>query len=111
MRRFELATFIRAIAALSISEIFVPPPAVIGIPQSALCSREALSSLRQIWMGGAALKFENQKPLYEYLNTASGAQINQVWGMTEAGWITATPWGEVVPDDSVGRALDGFELL
>jgi len=33
-----------------------------------------------------------------------------VWGMTEAGWITAGIWPEKYTDNSVGRPLPGYHV-
>ncbi|KAF1810609.1 acetyl-CoA synthetase-like protein [Eremomyces bilateralis CBS 781.70] len=108
MRRFDMAAFITSISKFAISETYAPPPVLLGVPQSPLCTKESLSTLRQIWTGGAGVKYENQLPFYEKLHP--DAQINQVWGMTEAGWVTCVQWGEKSEDDSVGRPVEGFEI-
>lgn len=48
-----------------------------------------------------------QEKMYRLLNQS--ARINQVWGMTEAGWITTFLWPERDRSGSVGRLLDGME--
>jgi 4-coumarate--CoA ligase len=108
MRRFDMQHFIEAIEKFEISETWMPPPVLIGIPQSPLATKSGLRSLRSIWMGGAGVTYANQLPLYELLDPE--AKINQVWGMTECGWVTTTVWPEKQTDDTVGRALSGFEL-
>lgn len=108
MRRFDMQQFIQAIEQFGISETYMPPPVLVGIPTSPSCTKESMRSLRQIWMGGAGVTFANQLPMYDVLQP--GAQINQVWGMTEAGWVTAGQWPEKLIDDSVGRPLSGFQL-
>lgn len=106
MRRFEMKSFLSHIETFGITETWLPPPVVVAMPQSPHCSEDALRTLRQIWYGGASLKYSNQVPLYHYLHP--DAKIQPVWGMTEAGWITAGVWPEKHTDNSVGRPLPGF---
>lgn len=108
MRRFEMKSFIDHIEQYGITETWLPPPVLVGMPQSPHCSEHALQTLRQIWYGGASLKYSNQMPLYKYLHP--DAKIQPVWGMTEAGWITAGVWPEKHTDSSVGRPLPGFHV-
>lgn len=103
-----MQSFIEAIERFSVTETFVAPSIVTAMPQSPYCSRTALASLRQIWFGGASIKYANRLPLYSFLNAS--AQINPVWGMTEAGWVAATQWPDTSGDDSTGRALEGVQL-
>lgn len=107
MRRFDVQAFVNAVDRFGISETYLPPPCLVGLPQSPFATREALASLRQIWFGGASLKYGNQLPMYALLH--SDAKIQPVWGMTEVGWITAGRWEEKMEDDSVGRTLPCFE--
>jgi len=108
MRRLDLKPFIEYIEQFGISETYMPPPVVVSLPQSPHCTKEALQSLRQIWFGGASLKYSNQLPLYASLH--EDAKIQPVWGMTEAGWITAGIWPEKYTDSSVGRPLPGYHV-
>ena len=108
MRRFDMETFIEYMEKFGISETYLPPPVMVGLPQNPHCTREALQSLRQIWFGGASLKYSNRLPLYALLH--EDAKIQPVWGMTEAGWITAGIWPEKHTDDSVGRPLPGYHV-
>jgi acyl-coenzyme A synthetase/AMP-(fatty) acid ligase len=108
MRRFDMQGFVNAVERFAISETYLPPPCLVGLPQTPYATREALASLRQIWFGGASLKYGNQLPMYALLH--SEAKIQPVWGMTEAGWITAGTWEEKIEDDSVGRSLSYFEV-
>jgi len=103
-----MSQYIEAIEKYQISEIWVPPPVLTGIPKSALATQTTLRSLRQIWMGGGAVNYANQLPMYNLMDPS--ARIYQVWGMTEAGWVTTTVWPEKQFDDTVGRPLPGFEL-
>jgi len=78
-------------------------PPVIAIPKSNVASKKALQSLRQVWFGGAVVKYKNQLPLYNLLHPE--ARINAVRGMTEVGWATAVQWPGKKMDDSVGSQL------
>ncbi|KAK0637854.1 Acyl-CoA ligase azaF [Lasiodiplodia hormozganensis] len=108
MRRYAEAPFLNAIAQYGISETYVPPPVLMALPKSELATREGLNSLRSIWMGGASVKFAQQKPLYDLLH--EDACIRGVWGMTESGWITCVQDRTRREDDSVGQPLEGFEI-
>jgi acyl-coenzyme A synthetase/AMP-(fatty) acid ligase len=108
MRRFDMQSFIDSIREFEITETYLAPPALVAMPQCPLCTKEAVRSLRQIWFGGASLKYANQVPLYALLHP--DAKVQPVWGMTEAGWISAGAWPEKHTDNSVGRALPGFQV-
>lgn len=108
MRRYAETPFLDSIARYSITETYVPPPVLMALPKSPLATRDGLSSLRSIWMGGASVKFAQQKPLYDLLH--EDACIRSVWGMTEAGWITCVQDRTRRGDDSVGQPLDGFDI-
>lgn len=108
MRRYAEALFLHSIAQHSITETYVAPPVLMGLPKSALATCERLSSLRTIWIGGASVKFAQQQPLYDLLH--EDACIRSVWGMTEAGWITCVQDRTRREDDSVGQPLDGFNI-
>ena len=108
MPRFEMNTFLQHIGKFHITETYLPPPVIVAMPQTPQCTREKIRSLRQIWFGGASLKYKNQVPLYKLLH--EDAKIQPVWGMTEAGWITAGKWHETIQDDSVGKPLSGFNV-
>ncbi|OMP89056.1 putative 4-coumarate--CoA ligase 2 [Diplodia seriata] len=108
MRRYAEAPFLDAIAQYRVSETYVPPPVLMALPKSALATREGLNSLRSIWMGGASVKFAQQKPLYDLLH--EDACIRGVWGMTESGWITCVQDRTRREDDSVGQPVEGFEI-
>ncbi|KAL1618749.1 hypothetical protein SLS56_010440 [Neofusicoccum ribis] len=104
MRRYAEAPFLNSIAQYAITETYIPPPVLMGLPKSALATREGLSSLRSIWTGGASVKFAQQEPLYDLLH--EDACIRTVWGMTESGWITIVdPAGETIDADNVSGEL------
>ncbi|GME65604.1 AMP-binding domain protein [Neofusicoccum parvum] len=108
MRRYAEAPFLNSIAQYAITETYIPPPVLMGLPKSALATREGLSSLRSIWTGGASVKFAQQEPLYDLLH--EDACIRTVWGMTESGWITCVQDRTRRQDDSAGQLLPGFDI-
>jgi acyl-CoA synthetase (AMP-forming)/AMP-acid ligase II len=109
MRRFDMDKFLKYVKQYSITETYIPPPVIVAMPRHPKCTAKNLASLRQIWFGGAALKFSSCIPLVRLLH--KDAKIQPVWGMTEAGWITAgRSDGPLITDDSVGAPLDGFEV-
>ena len=70
-------------------------------------ARKMLTSLRLIWSAGAPLTETLQDEFYRLLKPA--ARVTQVWGMTEAGWISTFLWPEKDHTGSVGRILPGME--
>jgi long-subunit acyl-CoA synthetase (AMP-forming) len=108
MRRHDMQSYLEYIQKFEITETYLPPPVLVGMPLSPFCSKEGLRSLRQIWFGGASLRYGNQVPLYTLLHP--DAKIQPVWGMTEAGWITAGTWPDKFQDDSAGKALPIFQV-
>ena len=66
----------------------------------------AFTSSNLLWRAPAS-SMRTRFPLYALLHPE--AKIQPVWGMTEAGWITAGRWPEKHADDSVGRPLPGFQ--
>ena len=66
-----------------------------------------LQSLRLVWSAGAPLDQRTQDQMYRLL--VPSARVVQVWGMTEAGWITTFTWPEKDHTGSVGRLLPGVE--
>ncbi|KAH7053306.1 AMP-binding enzyme [Macrophomina phaseolina] len=108
MRRYAENPFLNSIAQYGVTETYVPPPVLMALPKSPLATRERLRSIRSIWMGGASVKFAQQKPLYDLLH--EDACIRSVWGMTESGWITCVQDRTRREDDSVGQPLEGFEI-
>jgi 4-coumarate--CoA ligase len=108
MRRWDQKEYIESIHKYQITETWLPPPPLITIPQDPLATKDKLRSVRQIWMGGAGVTYENQKPLYDLLHP--DARINQVWGMTETGWVSQVHWPKKQCDNSVGTTLKGCRV-
>ena len=78
--------------------------AILKMPPS---EHEKLQSLRLVWSAGAPLDQRTQDQIYRLL--VPSARVVQVWGMTEAGWITTFLWPEKDHTGSVGRLLPGVE--
>jgi acyl-CoA synthetase (AMP-forming)/AMP-acid ligase II len=108
MRRFHMDKFFEYVKKYRISETYLPPPVLTQMPHHPCCTPETLQSIKQIWFGGAMLKYSSRLPIYDVL--VKDAKIQPVWGMTEAGWITAGQWPEKFTDDSVARLLPDFKI-
>ncbi len=107
MRRFDHIRYLSAIQQYEITETPMVPQmlrTIVSQPQLAL---EMLKSLRLIWSAGAPLTESLQEEFYRHLHPA--ARVTQVWGMTEAGWISTFLWPEKDHTGSVGRLLPGME--
>lgn len=84
----------------------VPQILRIVVAQSSV-ARRMLKSLQLVWSAGAPLTESLQDQFYRLLKPA--ARVIQVWGMTEAGWISTFLWPEKDHSGSVGRLLPGLE--
>ena len=107
MRRFDLNRYLSAIQHYEITETPMVPQMLRTIGEQPELARDMLKSLRLIWSAGAPLSESLQEEFYRLLNPA--ARVTQVWGMTEAGWITTFLWPEKDHTGSVGRLLPGME--
>src|SRR4051812_11095271 len=106
MPRFEVQGFVNALQKFKITHTAVVPPILMGLSQ---CGQdEKLQSLRRIYVGGSCATDGMQQQLYSQLSPK--ARIEQVYGMTEAGW--ATNWHDRDQEctGSVGRPLPGTKL-
>jgi acyl-coenzyme A synthetase/AMP-(fatty) acid ligase len=106
MPRFEEKGFLDALARFQITQTIVVPPIMMALSK---CEDPSLlRSLRRIFVGGSCATDGMQQQLYTKLS--SKAKIEQVYGMTEAGW--ATMWQDRGKDmtGSVGRPLPGGEV-
>jgi 4-coumarate--CoA ligase len=100
--------FLLHVNQYEISETYLPPPVIVAMPRNQLCTTATMKSVKQIWYGGAMLKYSTCLPVYEILH--KDAKIQPVWGMTECGWITGGRWNERLTDESVARLLDDFDI-
>ncbi|KAK8247645.1 amp dependent CoA ligase [Phyllosticta capitalensis] len=108
MHRYNESDFIDCVRRHKISETYIAPPILVSLPVSPQAKTGDLRSLRNIWVGGASVKYAQQKSLYHCLHEE--ACIRSVWGMTEVGWITCVRDESRRNDDSVGQCLSGFQL-
>ncbi|KAG9602097.1 acetyl-CoA synthetase-like protein, partial [Aureobasidium melanogenum] len=109
MPRFNVESCLEYVERYNITEIAAPPPVLLAFRQVPEAERTALRSIRLIWSGGApmAAKMQNEavRMFYPY------ARIVQVYGMTEAGWITTFRFPEMDETGSVGRLLPSHEAM
>lgn len=108
MRRFDEAFFFKLVMHHCITETAIAPPLIIRFLNMAETARDRLRSLRLVWCAGAPLPICTHN---EALRTlfAPGTRINQVWGMTEGGWMSTFHHPETDATGSVGRLIAGFE--
>lgn len=107
MKRFNLGQFVDFVVRFGITETSMVNPIVtslLDLPQS---RRKYLSSVRFVWCAGAPLDASVQNQLREILH--QDALVSQVWGMSEAGWITTFHYPESDASGSVGRLLPNME--
>ena len=106
MPRFSMSKFVDAIESFEINEVLLVPPMIVSFVTSSE-PKEFLKNIRFIWCGGAPLESTVVKKMYRLL--APDACIAQVYGMTEAGWISTLKWPERDESGSVGRLLANVE--
>ena len=108
MRRFDLNRYLLFIQQYQITETpMVPQMLRTIVEQPYQLIRDMLKSLRLVWSAGAPLSEISQESFYRLLHPT--ARVTQVWGMTEAGWISTFLWPEKDHTGSVGRLLPGIE--
>jgi acyl-coenzyme A synthetase/AMP-(fatty) acid ligase len=109
MPRFNVKSCLEYVERYNITEIAAPPPVLLAFRQVSEAERTALHSIRLIWSGGApmAAKMQNEAVKMFY----PSARIVQVYGMTEAGWITTFRFPEMDESGSVGRLLPSYEAM
>lgn len=107
MRRFELARYLAIIDEHKITETPMVPAIIKSILKCSSLGPSSLQSLRLVWSAGTALDERTQDQMYRLL--VPSARVIQVWGMTEAGYITTFCWPEKDHTGSVGRLLPGVE--
>lgn len=107
MRRMDLVKFLEYLRILKITETAIVPPIVTSILKSHPSAYRSLRTLRTVWCAGAPLARGPSNAFFRLLSPT--ARLLQVWGMTEAGWITTFLWPERDFSGSVGRVLPGME--
>lgn len=108
MSRYDPEVFVEAIGRFQITETLLVPPMLLSLPLSVHCQSHALRSLRQVFVGGASIGNHVQQCMYKVLS--EDARVNQIYGMTEAGWVCGSQYPEKDETGSIGRPLKGFKL-
>ncbi len=106
MPRFSMSQFISAVERFSINEVLLVPPMIFTFINST-SPQNFLKHVHYVWCGGAPLDGPTVKKMYDLL--APDACIAQVYGMTEAGWISTLKWPERDESGSVGKLLPNVE--
>lgn len=101
-----MSQFINAVEHFDITEVLLVPPMIVSFVTST-SPKTFLKHIRFVWCGGAPLDGAIVKQMYRLL--APDACIAQVYGMTEAGWISTLKWPERDESGSVGRLLPNVE--
>ena len=106
MPRYEEQAFLNALEKFQITHTIVVPPILVALSKNS--ETKKLGSLRRVYVGGSLATDSMQQQLYAKLPPE--AKIEQVYGMTEAGW--ATIWHDRTKEStgSVGRPLPGTNL-
>lgn len=107
MRRFDIAEYVALIQKHGITETPMVPAMINSIVKNESSSKSSLQSLRLVWSAGAVLDEKLQDQMYRLLEPS--ARVVQIWGMTEAGYITTFLYPENDHTGSVGRLLPGIE--
>ena len=112
MSRFEIHKYLSNIEKYQITETAMVPAIMHTIvKQWAACRPKffssPLNSLRLVWCAGSPLDERTQDNMYRLLEPC--VRVVQVWGMTEALWISTFLWPEKDHSASVGRLLPGIE--
>lgn len=106
MPRYSRSQMISAIERFDINELLLVPPMITQFV-TATAPQEFLKHIRFVFCGGAPLDNETMRKMYQLL--AEDACLAQVYGMTEAGWITTLKWPEQDASGSVGKLLPNVE--
>ena len=106
MPRFSMTQFGSIVERFGINEVLAVPPILVNWVTSA-GPKSFLGRIRFVYCGGAPLDSVTVKKMYRLL--APDACIAQVYGMTEAGWISTLKWPERDESGSVGKLLPNVE--
>ena len=101
-----MSNFITVAEEFGINEVLLVPPMIVSFVSTSKV-HPALKNIRYVFCGGAPLDSAIIKQFYQL--THPDACLAQVYGMTEAGWITTTKWPEKDETGSVGRLLPNVE--
>lgn len=104
MKRFD-DTFARRIRDYRITETAMPPPLFLRMLGASCEEKSMLRRLQLIWSGGAPLAEDIR---LRFLVAVPNPRIVDVYGMTEAGWLTTFKYPENDDTGSVGRLLPDY---
>lgn len=101
MRRFEMASWLKAIEEYEITECNMVPMMVVQVLTSGLATPRTFRSIRNAWSGAAPLDKALQARFKKLMR--DDAPFNQVWGMSETSCIaTMNYYPKYDPSGSVG---------
>jgi acyl-coenzyme A synthetase/AMP-(fatty) acid ligase len=106
MPRFEVQNFVSAVEKFRIARTAIVPPILKALAIHSESSQ--LRSLRKIYVAGSCATDGMQQQLYAKLSPS--ARIENVYGMTEAGWLTTRHGRKQDNTGSVGRPLPGTKF-
>lgn len=106
--RFEKSDYLRLLHEYQVTETAVVPPLLLAFLSYSPEEQQMLKSLKLAWCAGAPLDPAIQNRACQLFGEK--ARIAQVWGMTEAGWISTFRHPESDVSGAVGRLLPGYEL-
>ncbi|KAF2153370.1 acetyl-CoA synthetase-like protein, partial [Myriangium duriaei CBS 260.36] len=109
MSGYNQNAFLTLVEQYKITETAMPPPMLSRFLAMDPKDRVGLENIRRIWSGGAPMSAEFQKRATEMF--ANDANICQVWGMTEGGWMTTSHQNQNDCSGSVGRLLGTYEVM
>ena len=107
MKRHQSEDFLQYINLYQITETATVPPIVLGLLALPSSEQKLLCTLRYVWCAGAPLSADTHRRILQVLDPR--AIFSQVWGLTEAGWITTFHFPERDHTGSVGRLLPNME--
>ncbi len=87
MRRFDLEVYLALSERYRATLVGGPPPLILALTKSLAWDKYGLSAVRSAGCGAAPLGAE----LHEAFEQRTGVLLGQMWGMTEATVISATP--------------------
>lgn len=108
MSRYDAGLFIKAVEKYQITEALFVPPMLLALPLAPNFTSKSMDSLRQVFCGGAHVGNGVQQQMYAALHP--DARLNQIYGMTETGWVCGFHYPEKDTTGSAGRPFPGFEI-
>ncbi|KAG2173429.1 hypothetical protein INT44_008781 [Umbelopsis vinacea] len=103
--RFELASFLNAIATHRVTFCHIVPPIFILLAKDPSVTKYDLSCVRYFWSGAAPLSKELSEAVAQRLNVG----VLQGYGMTESSPVSHTPILSNIINGSIGELLPGMK--